>query len=107
MSPEEAHFWIVAMAETRRRDLAPAMLRDDLWARRDALRRPITIEDAVKLIRDTTARVPLSSLSFAVNLFPRATSSPRSGASGTWRRCRDSRSARWCPTGFAGTCCLI
>ncbi len=70
MSPQEAHFWLVALAETKRRDLAPAMLRDDLWARRDAFRQPITIEDAVKLIRDATGRVPLSSISFAVNLFP-------------------------------------
>jgi predicted DNA-binding WGR domain protein len=70
MSAEEARFWIIAMTEARRRDLAPVIFLDELQSRCEAAGRDVATDEAVRLLRDAVPHVPVELLEFAVNLFP-------------------------------------
>ncbi len=51
MTRQEAHFWFVAMTESTRRDVSPAMLVDELRTQSDRFRGDITREEVVARIR--------------------------------------------------------
>jgi predicted DNA-binding WGR domain protein len=55
MTREEARFWLIAITETMRRDVAPAMLVGDLRGKESAFRSHLTLEDAARILKHPMA----------------------------------------------------
>jgi hypothetical protein len=69
MTREEAHFWIVAMTEVKRRNVAPVLLVDQLRAMSKTFGEAITLENALERVRAAAQHVPQELLVFLVHLF--------------------------------------
>src|SRR5262249_51572136 len=69
MTREEARFWLVAMTEAKRRDVAPALLVDQLRAMSKTFGQAITLEDALERIRTAAHHVPEEPLVSLVHPF--------------------------------------